>query len=63
MTEESKIARLWAGFRRLSEQDKALILQFAGVMPQKPKPGDGQNPVKQPKPGMVKTMRQYGSRT
>ncbi|MDR1147297.1 MAG: hypothetical protein LBK66_01555 [Spirochaetaceae bacterium] len=51
MTEEAKIARLWTGFRRLSEQDKTLVLKFAGFIPRKVKPGKGREPEKNPKPG------------
>jgi hypothetical protein len=50
MTEEAKTARLWSVFRRLSEQDKTLVLKFAGAMPQKLKPGNRRNPVKMPGP-------------
>jgi hypothetical protein len=48
MTEEAKIARLWSGFRQLSEQNKTLVLKFAGVVCQKVKAGEEQ--VKKPKP-------------
>jgi hypothetical protein len=48
MTEEAKIARLWSGFRRLSEQDKTLVLKFVGVMPQKLKIGGRHDPVEKP---------------
>jgi hypothetical protein len=54
MTEKAKIARLWSVFRRLSEQDKTLVLKLAGVMPHKLKPGDRHDPAKAPKPGMDK---------
>jgi hypothetical protein len=56
MMNETKIGRLWLGFRRLSEGDKTLVLQFASLMPQKLKPGNDQNPVKKLKLGRDKTQ-------
>jgi hypothetical protein len=50
VTEEAKIARLWTGFRWLSEQDKTLVLKFAEVIPRKVNPGKGREPEKNPKP-------------
>jgi hypothetical protein len=57
MTEETKIARLWSVFRRLSEQDKTLVLKFVGVMPQKLKIGGRHDPAKNSKPAAGKKQR------
>jgi hypothetical protein len=60
MTEEAKITRLWSVFRRLSEQDKTLVLKFIGVIPQKLKPGNRSDPAKNPK--SEEDKKQYAPR-
>jgi hypothetical protein len=50
MTEEARIARLWAGYHRLPLKSREAVLKIAGSLLEKPDPW-GEEAEKKPEPG------------